>query len=445
MSQKYIKGAKIVSGKTKDIYVAVDSESGRPVENLVIVKNRTDITANDDASRTKQLEGKGKFATNTTCNIFELLQKAGIPVSYKQRIDDESFLVEKTEMIPLEVIIRRYAVGSYTKRMPHLANDIGNPHRFDNLLFEVFLKTTDNKCIRDDEVLLENISVEDPFIKDPYDDLWQLCEPKKPTYNKTASLGISIDALRVLQKDIAMYEIEELTRKAFLVIESAWAINYGYRLVDFKIEFGLTSDGELVISDVIDNDSWRLRTNDWKELSKENFRQGKSMDEISKTYELVSLLSDRLPIIPKQAIIVWRGSDKDDSLEFSKEIINNSDIDICNVIISAHKQPGKVLKKLSELEAQYPQGAVIIAIAGMSNGLGPILSAQTLWSVINCPPDIKNSPNDIWSSINLPSNVPASTIISPKNAVLHALNILSLSNPIAAMLRRYEIEEIVNS
>lgn len=440
MSKKYIKGTEIVSGKTKDIFLAVDSESGRPDENLVIVTNRNDITADDNPDKTKEFQGKGKFATNTTCNIFELLKKAGIPIAYEERLSDESFIIHKTEMIPLEVIIRRYAVGSYTKRMPHLAAKNGeNPHRFENLIFELFLKTTEGRCERNGVCIKVGIPVEDPLIINPYDELWNLYQPKQPSHEKGANLDIIIDSKDVL-KSVSVDEIEVLTRKVFLVIEAALKI-LGLRYIDFKIEFGITNSGVLVVSDVIDNDSGRLRTAKWEELSKENHRQGLAIEEVSKTYEIVSLLSDRLPIIPEQAIVFWRGSVSDNH----PTIPNIYGIAEEVVTISAHKQPAKVLEKLSELEAKYPQGVVIIAIAGMSNGLGPILSAQTSWPVINCPPELIENPNDIWSSINLPSNVPASTIVNPKNAVLNALNILALSNPIAGMLRRYEIEKIVNS
>lgn len=435
MSKKAKKGKLLVSGKTKEVHLNKTNTS------QVIVTNRDDITANDNPNLTKDMEGKGAFATNITVNMFELLKKAGIPVAYVKRMNEQSFVAEKTEMIPLEVIMRRYAVGSYTKRMPHLGVAEGElPYRFSNLLFEVFLKTSNGKCERNDEELLDGLKVDDPLILNPYEKAWRLYEPKQPSHEDSAYLKKKIDSESVLQ-GVDLKVIELLTRKIFLLLEAAWAINYGYRLVDFKIEFGMTHDGRLVVSDVIDNDSWRLRTDDWKELSKENFRQGMSLADVSETYELVSILSDRLPNVPEQAIIFWRGSVND----VTPSALSIEGIEYEDIVISAHKQPGKVFKELNKLEAKYPQGAVIIAMAGMSNGLGPTLSAQTSWPVISCPPGIKDNPNDIWSSVNLPSNVPGSTVINPKNAVLHSLNILAISNSIAAMQRRYEVEKIVNS
>lgn len=66
-----------------------------------------------------------------------------------------------------------------------------------------------------------------------------------------------------------------------MTLEGAWNV-LGFRLIDMKIEFGLDLNGNLLVSDVIDNDSWRLRDADWEELSKEAFRQGETLDEVEK-------------------------------------------------------------------------------------------------------------------------------------------------------------------
>ncbi|QFR38712.1 hypothetical protein A9Q91_00570 [Candidatus Gracilibacteria bacterium 28_42_T64] len=433
MSQ-YQEGPEIESGKTKSL-LEVDGDP-----NKCIIRNNNAITANDDPSLTKSFASKAIFATNTTCNSFELLEKAGIPTAFIARHTEDSFVAKKTEMIPLEVIIRRYFDGSSLKRCPHLKPTEGkNPKRSSNLVFELFLKTTGGACLRNKEVLLQDVPVEDPFIINPYDETWDLYQPKQQRHEASANLEISIIAEKVLQ-GIQVSKIEQLTRKVFLVLEGAWK-KLGYRYVDFKIEFGIDWKGHLVVSDVIDSDSARLRTPNWKDVSKQSFRDGSPLAEVEGKYNRVSILSNNLPLIPEQAIILWRGSPNDKS----PEVPNISGISVEEVTLSAHKKPALVLEKLNELEAKYPQGAVIIAMAGMSNGLGPILSAQTIWPVINCPPSLDEHPEDVWSSLRLPSNVPAATVVNPKNAVLNALNILSMTNPIAYMHRQYEMEEVVNS
>ncbi len=399
------------------------------------------LQKNDDASLTKNLEGKSKFATNTTCNVFELLEKAGIPTAYIWRIENgpESFVAKKVKMIPLEVVCRRYATWSYLKRMPHLIKNDGTLHRFEYLKFELFLKTSNGSLVVDGNEVIKWLQVDDPLIENLYDEKWNIVHPKQMNYEKSEVLEI-IDSKKVLW-NISVKDIVETTRKTFLVLEAAWAINYWFKLIDFKIEFGIDQEWNLVVADVIDNDSWRLYTNENKDVSKENFRQNMSLDKVRQWYELVSLLSNNLSNIPNQVIILWRGSASDDI----PQIPDIKGLSVEDIVISWHKKPAQVLKKLNELEWKYPQWAVIINFVGMSNGLWPTLSAQTQWPVINCLQGLDKYPEDLFSNVRLPSNTPASTIINPKNAVLHALNILSLTNPIIAMHRRYQVEEVVNS
>ncbi len=425
-------------GKTKDMFYVIGEQD------ICIMNNLSNITANDDPAMTKQFATKASSATNTTCNVFELLNLAGIPTAFVQRFSETEFVAKRCKPILLEVIIRRFAdkTGSFVKRCPELMTPEGdNPHRFSRLCFELFLKTTKGKAQVGDKVLVEDLTfdgkpLDDPFIKNPYADIWEIYHPKLPDYAPESNLGITVESKAVLG-DIRVFEIEEITRRVFLVLEKAWSLQYGSRLMDFKIEFGIDNEGKLVVIDVIDNDSWRLRTKDWEDISKQLHRDGHPLSEIEKAYKRVSLMSNGLPVIPKQAIIFWAGSPND-----KKPILpEGTGISVENITISAHKNPEGVMSELNNLQTDYPEGAVIIAIAGMSNGLGPILSAATTWPIINCPPGIDKSHEDVWSSLNLPSNVPASTILSPKNAILHALEILSMSNPIAYMHRQFAIEE----
>ena len=122
---RYEKAELVTEGKTKKLWGVKGDD------NLLIVENKADITAFDDPSKTKQIETKPKYATTTTCRVFELLQKAGIPVAYKEQVSATEFLAPKVEMIPLECVVRRLAVGSFLKRRPDYKQPEGvKPLRF---------------------------------------------------------------------------------------------------------------------------------------------------------------------------------------------------------------------------------------------------------------------------------------------------------------------------
>ena len=304
----YKKGNKIdtACGKTKDLYEVV----GEP--NLCILENLSNITANDDPSLTKQFKTKAISATNTTCNVFELLKLAGIPTAYVERYSDTEFVSQKCNLVPLEVIIRRYADGSFLKRFPHLRKQEGEGlHRFSKLSFELFLKTKDGSVTNTQgKTLVEGLKyegkvVDDPLLAGPYSDkIWTLRHPKIPEYDEKGDLGISLSAQDILG-NVKVSEIEALARKTFLLLERAWVLQDKH-LIDFKIEIGLNSDGKPVIIDVIDNDSWRLRTFDWQEMSKQLFRDNKSLEIVEGAYAEVSRLSDNFVNISDQIIWYWK-------------------------------------------------------------------------------------------------------------------------------------------
>ena len=278
--------------------------------------------------------------------------------------------------------------------------------------------------------------IDDPFILDYSSSFWDLYNPKLPSWDKKARLGHLLHSDWFLPEGVTIANLEEITRKTFLVLEGAWA-KLGCRLIDFKIEFGVDTDGNLLVADVIDNDSWRLRTSDWKELSKQLFRDNASMSEISDKYALVANLVNSFSI-PKQAIVLWRGSTSDNFPEIP-EIAGVTKVE---VTISGHKSPVAALNKLEEILASYPEGGVVIAVVGMSNGLGPILAARTSWPIIAVPATCGTKPHDVWSSLEVPSNVPLLTSLSVKNAVLSGLNVLAQKNPVAYMNRQLAIESL---
>ncbi len=284
------KGTLLNEGKTKKIFAV----EGNPTR--VIVEYKNAITAFDDPSFTQEFATKAKYSNTTTSRAFELLNAAGVPTSYVRQLNDTDFLALSCQMIPLEVVARRYAFGSYLKRMPEFAVAEGQPpHRFDPPVVEFFLKTTKGG-LSDNEgnVLVEGLDPlkgeEDPFIENPKESQWRLMHPKTPGADQAASLNRTIDASRVLGP-ATIEEMEAATVQTLLTLEAFFA-KHDFKLIDFKIEFGLTTDNKVVVSDVIDNDSWRLRDQNWKDVSKQSFRDGEAMSSIEDKYAQVAALME---------------------------------------------------------------------------------------------------------------------------------------------------------
>ena len=80
--------------------------------------------------------------------------------------------------------------------------------------------------------------------------------------------------------------MEEIAKRTFTILERAWKTEGG-TLVDFKVEFGRTKDGALLLADVIDNDSWRVLENS-VHIDKQAYRDGGNLNEVSKKYRHVA-------------------------------------------------------------------------------------------------------------------------------------------------------------
>ncbi len=200
-------GVRLAEGKTK----VLTSWPGDAV--LAVMEHQDAITAGDGARR-HILPGKGAWSCTTLDACFRLLMAAGLPTHYLRRLDERRSLVHRCAMVPVEVVTRRLAAGSYLKRYPATAQG----HLFDPPVGELFLK--------DD-------ARHDPLV----------------TAADLAVLGVATPAEAATMAYLAL--------RAFLVLEAAWA-TLDVALVDLKIECGRTPDGHLVVADVIDNDSWRL-------------------------------------------------------------------------------------------------------------------------------------------------------------------------------------------
>ena len=81
--------------------------------------------------------------------------------------------------------------------------------------------------------------------------------------------------------------LDHIARDAFCVARKAWA-RIGFDLRDWKVEFGFDASGQLLLADVIDNDSWRILGPDGKEYSKQNVRNGKNLVEAAKDYAYIA-------------------------------------------------------------------------------------------------------------------------------------------------------------
>jgi phosphoribosylaminoimidazole-succinocarboxamide synthase len=243
-------GPLLATGKTKQIYAHPSGEA------LAYMVSQDNITAGDGARR-NELVGKSRWSTMTTANVFRLLNEAGIPTHYVERVNDVTLLVRRCTMIQIEHVQRRIATGSYLKRHPEVAEGT----RFDPVLIETFLK---DDARHDPQVWPEDI------------------------------IGMKI----AMQGEID--EMAGLGRRVFEVLERAWA-GVDVTLVDLKIEFGRDASGNLLVADVIDNDSWRLWPggDKMRMLDKQVYRNLKevtteSLQDVADRYALVADLTGKL-------------------------------------------------------------------------------------------------------------------------------------------------------
>ncbi len=426
-----IRGDVIAEGKTKIILAT------KPDPEMVLILSKDDITAGDGAKH-DLIEGKAALATRTTCNVFRLLKASGIPVAFDGQVDEKSFTAPLCQMLPYEVVIRREAHGSYLKRMPGLAKG----HLFPKLLVEFFLKTNGRKWKEHD------LLCDDPLME--YSESAKtisLFEPSKPFHGQKPFLVLQEKEVFSHAGEWKLFpEIQKIARRAFLVLEKSWQIE-GRTLVDFKVEFGLTKNDTLLLADVIDNDSWRVLENG-AYIDKQSYRDGGKLDDVAEKYRRVAGVTDHFRL-PVQQVIIWRGSDKDDVSPVVKALHQLSGekdaLKIATSTCSIHKEPVRGLNELHALVQQIPD-TVVIAFIGRSNGAGPTLAASTTVPVITVPASFKEFPEDVWSSLRTPSNVPVTTVLEPSNAALAALEILALRNPQLYMALREQLEErLVNT
>jgi phosphoribosylaminoimidazole carboxylase / phosphoribosylaminoimidazole-succinocarboxamide synthase len=421
----------VAEGKTKIIRATKQADK-------VLIVSKDDITAGDGAKH-DLISGKAALSTKTTSNVFRLLKACGIPVGFDEQVDATTFLAPRCQMLPYEVVVRREAHGSYLKRSPGLAKG----HLFPKLLIEFFLKTKDRVWKK------HSLLCDDPLMlhceKSGSIDLY---EPSKPIQAQKPFLTLPEAEVFEHSGEAGFFEeMRKLAQRAFLVLEKAWQIE-GRTLVDFKVEFGLTASGALLLADVIDNDSWRVLENG-AYIDKQAYRDGGKLDDVAEKYKRVAEITGRFQIPPQQ-ILIWRGSDKDDVSPVAKALDQlcgaaKTSVRVQTVTCSVHKEPVRGLNELNRLVQEVPD-TVLVAFIGRSNGAGPTLSAHTTVPTITIPASFKDFPEDVWSSLRTPSAVPVTTVLEPSNAAMAALQILSLRNPQVYMLLREELEKrLVNT
>ncbi len=164
-------GALIAEGKTKKILEAEGVGDG---PDFCFVESKDDITAGDGAKH-DIIRAKALLANTTTCNVFRLLKACGIPVAFVEQRGPARFVAHRCEMIPLEVVCRREAHGSFLKRKISLEKGT----LFPRIVFELFLKTTGRKFCGLD------LPWDDPLIGRTSDNLgFLLLDPKSPNTPK---------------------------------------------------------------------------------------------------------------------------------------------------------------------------------------------------------------------------------------------------------------------
>ena len=215
------KKEQLYEGKEKKVFKTDDPE-------CLIVSYKDDATAFNGLKK-GTIAGKGVINNKMSNRLMERLEKSGIPTHYVEEINDRETIVKKVSIVPLEVIIRNIAAGSFSKRY-------GVEEGF------VFETPTIEFSYKNDEL-------GDPLMNGYHAIAMKLATPE---------------------------EIETIKKYAFAVNEELkkfWS-GCGVTLVDFKLEFGKLSDGTVVLADEISPDTCRLwdsKTNE--KLDKDRFRR----------------------------------------------------------------------------------------------------------------------------------------------------------------------------
>lgn len=229
----------LYEGKAKQVYTTDDP-------NLIVIRYKDDATAFNNLKK-GSIQDKGVINNQITTRLFNLLAENGVKTHFHERLNDREQLCERVTIIPLEVIVRNLIAGSMAKRL-----NITEGTKPSNQVMEISYK--------DD-------ALGDPLINDDH-----AVALGAATYEELAEIYAQASKInQVLQKFFAERNLI---------------------LVDFKIEFGKTSTGEIVLADEISPDTCRLWDSETLEkLDKDRFRR--DLGQVEEAYnEVLRRLAD---------------------------------------------------------------------------------------------------------------------------------------------------------
>jgi len=215
------KTTQMYEGKAKKVFATNDPD-------FCIVSYKDDATAFNGLKKGTIL-GKGAINNRVTNHLMRLLEKNGVPTHLVEELNDRETLVKKVTIVPLEVIVRNIAAGSLSKRL-------GLPEgvKLGSTVLEY--------CFKNDDL-------GDPMVNDYH-----------------------ILAMGWATKE----ELSQIAAYSFKVNEvlSEYLKEAGIELIDFKLEFGKTKDGTIVLADEISPDTCRFWDSVTHEkLDKDRFRR----------------------------------------------------------------------------------------------------------------------------------------------------------------------------
>lgn len=211
----------IYEGKAKKVYLTDDPE-------LLIVDYKDDATAFNGLKK-GTIVGKGVINNQMSNFLMQKLEQAGVPTHYVQELSQRETLVKRVSIVPLEVIVRNIAAGSFSKR------------------YGV-----------EEGVVFDAPTVEFSYKNDALGD---------PLINSDHALALKLASKEEL-KTIHSYAL-----KVDAYLQSFWKAR-NVTLVDFKLEFGRLSDGTIVLADEISPDTCRLwDSKTGEKLDKDRFRR----------------------------------------------------------------------------------------------------------------------------------------------------------------------------